>query len=275
VSPDGTEVNRGRRHEGETVPDSAALLRFMAAYRNTYGLAQVAADVAPRIELCDNYDNTLTLVVGDAFADRVAFWNLRSRASVFPGREPCTLIIPPSRLDDPNFLTALSEFLNNRAGGLRKSGASLLQFCSTSLTTEQLTVTQERFMPQSSGTPAALPRQRRSIASRHPRAFLNMRACPNRFNEDFVLGDGIEERHRRPEFEVVRRAQNRIDRLFARCHHQTGAPNEAWPQDIMRDVSLGFPFRADCEALRHHTEAEAGDLGKNEPHPMAPFPAVG
>jgi hypothetical protein len=28
----------------------------------------------------------------------------------------------------------------------------------------------------------------------------------------------------------------------------------------MRDVSLGFPFRADCEALRHRTEA--GDLGK-------------
>lgn len=137
--------NRGRRYEGETVPDAAALLVFMAANPNTHGLAQIAADAAPRIELRESYDNAFTLVIGDSFADRVAFWNLRSRAPAFLGREVTTLIVSPSRLDDAGFFAALSEFMKKRNGVPRNSGTPWVQLWSTSLGTEELTALKERF----------------------------------------------------------------------------------------------------------------------------------
>lgn len=136
--------NRGRRYEGETIPDATALLRFMSANRNTYGLAQVAADAAPRIELRSNYDNAFMLVVGDAFADRIAFWNLRSRAPVFLGRQLCTLIISPSSLEDSAFFEALIEFLKARNEVPHNSGRPLVRLCSTSLTNEELASVRQR-----------------------------------------------------------------------------------------------------------------------------------
>jgi hypothetical protein len=132
------------RYEGDTVPSAAALLRFMAENRNTFGLAQLAADATPRIEIRENYTSAFTLLVGDTFADRVAFWNLRSRDPVFLGREPTSLIVSPSRLDDVEFFDALVEFLKKRNGVPRNSGTPWVQLCSTSLPTETLAALQQR-----------------------------------------------------------------------------------------------------------------------------------
>jgi hypothetical protein len=117
----------------------------MAAHRNTFGLAQIAADATPRIELRDVYENAFTLVVGDTFADRVVFWNLRSRDPAFLGREPTTVIVPPSRLEDPTFFAALADFLKKRNGVPRSSGTPWVQLCSASATTEQLNALRDRF----------------------------------------------------------------------------------------------------------------------------------
>jgi len=138
-----TAPNRGPRYQGETVPNAVALLRFMATNRNTFGLAQLAADATPRIELRDSCGGDFTFVIGDSFADRVAFWNLRSRDPAFIGREACSLISSPSRLDDSDFFSALSEFLKNRNSVLRN--VPVVKLCSTSVAPNQLSRIQERF----------------------------------------------------------------------------------------------------------------------------------
>ena len=137
--------NRGRRYEGETVADATALLRFMSENGNTYGLAQLAADATPRIELREAYDNALTLVVGDTFADRVAYWNLRSREPAFLGREVATMIVDPARLEDRPFFSALAEFLKKRNGVPRNSGTPWVELCSASLSQDQLTALKDSF----------------------------------------------------------------------------------------------------------------------------------
>jgi hypothetical protein len=136
--------NRGRRYDGETVPDAAGLLRFMAANGNTYGLTQIAADAAPHMEINGSYDKAFSLIVGDTFADRVVFWNLRSRVPAFIGREPTTLIVSPARLENVDFVASLSEFLQKRNGVPHNSGPPWVRLCSTSVTTEQLTAVRER-----------------------------------------------------------------------------------------------------------------------------------
>ncbi|NVO15855.1 MAG: hypothetical protein HXX10_17615 [Rhodoplanes sp.] len=137
--------NRGRRYADETVGDATALLHYLATHPNTFGLAQVAADAAPRIELRDRYENAFMLVVGESFADRVVFWNLRSRDPAFLGREPTTLIVAPARLEDPEFFTALVAFLKRRNGVPRDSGTPWVELCSTSVPEGELTAIGERF----------------------------------------------------------------------------------------------------------------------------------
>jgi rubrerythrin len=136
---------RGRRHDGETVPDTPALLRFMATNRNTFGLAQIAADAAPRIETRENFDEAFTLFIGDSYADRIAFWNLRSRDPAFLGREMTTLIVSPARLDDSVFFEALVEFLKNRNGVPRNSGTPWVRLVSESVDADRLHHLLERF----------------------------------------------------------------------------------------------------------------------------------
>ena len=82
----------------------------MATNGNTFGLAQIAADAAPRIELRETFDNAFALIIGDTFADRVVFWNLRSRDPGFLGREPAILIVSPARLEDQSFSLRSSSF---------------------------------------------------------------------------------------------------------------------------------------------------------------------
>ena len=63
-----------------------------------------------------------------------------------------------------------------------------------------------------------------------------------------------------------------IDRSLAR-HDKAGAFDQARPEHVVSEIGDGFAARFDCEPLRHGAETEAGDLRKDEPHPMAPLTA--
>jgi hypothetical protein len=91
------------------------------------------------------------------------------------------------------------------------------------------------------------------------------------FRKDFRLRDGVEQRHARPEFHVIRRAQDICYRHFACSHDEARAFDQARPEQVMLQVSEGLSVRADREALSHRAEAETGDLRKDEPHPVCLF----
>ncbi len=75
------------------------------------------------------------------------------------------------------------------------------------------------------------------------------------------------------EFEIVGRAQDIVDGLAGHVHHQPRAFDEAWSEDLVREISERFRARADRKTLRHRAEAEPRDLRKDEPHPVAPLAA--
>ena len=133
------------RPTGDTVPDAAALLRFMAERPNSFGLAQLAADSAPRVEVRGRHREALSLVVGDTFADRVLFWNDRSLMPAFLGRHFTTLIVSPKRLEEEEFFKALVEFLKARNGISRSHGTPWIEMTSVSLDAEVLTRLRDRF----------------------------------------------------------------------------------------------------------------------------------
>ena len=87
----------GAAKAGQTVPDVPSLLRFMAKNRNSYGVAQLAADAAPRLDLRQYHNKSLSLVVGKTFADRVMFWNQRFLAPGHLGRAIVTLVVDPGK----------------------------------------------------------------------------------------------------------------------------------------------------------------------------------
>jgi hypothetical protein len=62
--------------------------------------------------------------------------------------------------------------------------------------------------------------------------------------------------------------------LFACRHDKARAFDQARSEQVMLQICDGFGARADREALRHGAEAEAGDLRKDEPHPMCLLPTV-
>ena len=130
---------------GDTVPDTSALLHFMAERRNSFGLAQLAADSAPRIEVRDRHREAFSLVVGNTFADRVLFWNERSLMPMYLGRHFTTLIVSPERLDDERFLNALVGFLKARNQIQRSDGAPWIEVTSVSESAADLATLRDRF----------------------------------------------------------------------------------------------------------------------------------
>lgn len=123
----------GRIPSGEFVADVPALLTTMAHKHNTFGLAQLAADSAPHFEISDLRDDAFRLIVGDSFADRLTFWNDRSRFPAYLGRSFTTLIVPPALLDDTAFFTALVEFLKTRNNLRQSNGPRRIELVSTSV----------------------------------------------------------------------------------------------------------------------------------------------
>ena len=130
---------------GDTVPDIATLLRSLAEKRNSFGLAQLAADSAPRIEIRDRHREAFTLIVGDTFADRVLFWNDRSLMPVYLGRDFTTLIVSPQSLQDEQFFNALVLFLKARNSIQRSHGTPCVEMKSISVGENDLVALRNRF----------------------------------------------------------------------------------------------------------------------------------
>ncbi|NKB55964.1 MAG: hypothetical protein GKS00_06480 [Alphaproteobacteria bacterium] len=137
---------RGRLEEGVSVRDTVSLLYFMAEHRNSFGLSQLAADLVPRIEIRERFNNTFSLIIGDCFADRVLFWNQRNFVPPHLGRDFTTLIVSPSRLEDAKFFSALVAFLKARCGIFRaNSSTPWIALNSTSLKAEELIALRDSF----------------------------------------------------------------------------------------------------------------------------------
>lgn len=98
----------------DLVPDASALLAAMAERRNSFGLAQLAADSAPRMEIPGGESESFTLVIGDEVADRILFWNERSLMPSYLGRGFAAFIVSPARLEEPGFFGSLVAFLKTR-----------------------------------------------------------------------------------------------------------------------------------------------------------------
>lgn len=135
----------GFRSVGPAVYDTPALLDFMAKQRNTFGVAQLASDSTPRIDVTDHAEASFSLVVGSSFDDRIMFWNDRSRMPTYLGREFAALIVPPERLEDETFFKALVAFLKSRNSVSRSNSTPWVILRSASLSREQLSELQARF----------------------------------------------------------------------------------------------------------------------------------
>ena len=147
LAPEELRVKHHRtRQPGEQyVSDRQLLLNALAGNRNSYGLAQLSADSAPRIELTKNFAEAFALFIGDTFADRLAFWNFRSNFPAHYGREFVTLIVSEGLLLDQPFFDALVQFLRNRNGVHGSNGPCKVNLCSVSLSSQRLGELCEKF----------------------------------------------------------------------------------------------------------------------------------
>ena len=98
----------------DVLPSVTALLSTMARGRNSFGLANLAADSVPRVEFRSRRRPGFTLIVGSTFADRLLHWNLRSHYPAYVGRDFTGLVVSPERFDDPAFTDAIAEFIAMR-----------------------------------------------------------------------------------------------------------------------------------------------------------------
>mgnify|MGYP003874496283 FL=1 len=128
------------------VRDVVTLLAQMAERRSIFGLAQLSADLVERDDLRDPGRDYFKLIVGDTFADRVHFWNSRSRMPTYLGRDVCCLIVSPERLESQAFFDAIVAFLKAR-NSMQSSnqGPPRIELSSMSLSQDQLSALCERF----------------------------------------------------------------------------------------------------------------------------------
>ena len=121
------------------------MLKMLAAKRQAYGVAHLAADLAPRIDLHDHLSG-FSIFVGSTVGDRVAYWNERSLAPIHQGREPWSLMISPGDLENQDLFDALVIFVQHRnhiqRGG---SGPPHVTLRSLSLSSAQLEPLRDRF----------------------------------------------------------------------------------------------------------------------------------
>jgi hypothetical protein len=107
-------------------PDAIAIPNETAAYeefanRNAWCLAVLSAQLAPRLEFHDHrWHNSLNVVVGETFADRLLFWNARLLAPAWLDGDIGAIRVTSEALQDPDFLKALGlilKYRNHYGGG--------------------------------------------------------------------------------------------------------------------------------------------------------------
>ena len=115
--PDQTQANPRimPRAEGEIVSSERDLIDRLATQRDLRGLAQLSACLAPRLELGDMvWSRTVNLVVGDSFADRLAFWNGLHHTPVWLNGDIAALKASLDDLNDADQFKAILNLIKNR-----------------------------------------------------------------------------------------------------------------------------------------------------------------
>ena len=99
----------------DAVTDENVFLERISKERGLIGLSQLSAWLCPRLEFHDHqWAESVNLVVGDSFVDRVVFWNGRSHLPVWLDSRLVTLKTSKEQLDDPQFFSSLLEIIRNR-----------------------------------------------------------------------------------------------------------------------------------------------------------------
>ncbi len=83
-----------------------------------------------------------------------------------------------------------------------------------------------------------------------------------------------EQRHRRAEFKVVRTAEYFPDCSALDSVDQRRALPKPGSQNAVPEVGHGLLARGNRKSPGHRAMAEAGELGKNEPHPVTLLPTM-
>jgi hypothetical protein len=103
------------RPEGNIVSTEQELIDKLGTQRNLMGLAQLSATMAPRLELTHSrWSSTVNFVVGDSFADRVAFWNGRHHAPAWLHGGVATLRASIEDIEDEARFASIVQIIKNR-----------------------------------------------------------------------------------------------------------------------------------------------------------------
>jgi hypothetical protein len=136
------------RAQGDLVSTEADLLGAIAERRDLVGMAQLSAIFAPRLEISGAaWSRSATIVVGDTFADRLAFWNGLCLSPVWLGGSLSTLIVSQDDLSDPARFDQIVAIARKRIHFPQSGNAAFTSFVlrSASVAADELTKISARF----------------------------------------------------------------------------------------------------------------------------------
>ena len=121
------------RDDAQTVSSIASLLDAMASSRVVVSMSQLSAMAVPRLEIRTRRAEAFNLVIGDAFADQIFYWNARSLFPKWRDGDFVDLRLPESAIDDPALISALGNLLRERnhvSGSSSSTPRVVLRSCS-------------------------------------------------------------------------------------------------------------------------------------------------
>jgi hypothetical protein len=107
----------------DVVVDENQFLERISNEKNLIGLSQLSAWLCPRLAFHDHlWAESVNVVVGDSFVDRVVFWNGRSHVPVWLDHGLVTVKTSTEQLDDQRFFNLFLRIIQNRVDA--RSGSS-------------------------------------------------------------------------------------------------------------------------------------------------------
>ncbi|MCG2644294.1 MULTISPECIES: hypothetical protein [Bradyrhizobium] len=112
VSPEHASPRFGIPPDLETLRTELEGFQFVAQ-RRAISLSLSSTIYAPKVDIrAGRWSGAFNLVVGEEFSDRLLFWNARLLIPSWLDRELCCFRVDPDQLQDEEFVSVLTEFLN-------------------------------------------------------------------------------------------------------------------------------------------------------------------